>query len=541
MQSHNSGIPRQTREGKKPDFRLVLARLEQDIVNNRNAARCRRILTKQTLWAQLDAAGQLEWARLAQLAGDMDTALAVLAHINAATPGMLSAWERRLELLITLDRRKEAAKVLELARGQLPAEQHAALVKRCALRDGPDVQDDVAGAAGPFVRLNERRAALAHFLKLFGGRGDCFARQWADKNQGRQGYVPVRRAMDLQDVEDHLAGRRTYGIYLLEADATVRTAVIDADLARRFLDGRLKAEDRRLVWRERRYLMDRVIELAGAAGLKPLTEFSGGKGYHFWFFFDRPVPAGTAKTFLESIRGSLAGDLSAFSLEVFPKQAGLSGKGLGNLVKLPLGIHRLSGKRSFFTDCTDRSVAAQLRFLEGVQTADAKRFGAAIRRQDTGKLVVHPRFEAWAAKYPQLYTLERRCPPLAQIMAACRSGREISLREEKVLYQTVGFLPARRTLLHHLLAPLPGYNPHMVDYRLSRLRGTPLGCRRIHALTGFPGDFCAFEKPADYAHPLLHLPKDINETPRAAARAENLAAALKNLQLAIAQVHRFMK
>jgi hypothetical protein len=38
------------------------------------------------------------------------------------------------------------------------------------------------------------------------------------------------------------------------------------------------------------------------------------------------------------------------------------------------------------------------------------------------------------------------------------------------------------------MAFLPDYNPHLVDFRLSRLRGTPLGCRRIHSLLSFTGE-----------------------------------------------------
>jgi tetratricopeptide (TPR) repeat protein len=255
-----------SRKSGKTDFRLVLNRLERDLVAGENADRCRRILSRKVLWKRLEPRAQLAWARLAQLAGEVDTALDVLSHVNSRAPDLSQAWEPRLELLVILGRRDNAVSVLEAAR--------------------------------------------------------------------------------------------------------------------RHID---------------------------------------------------------------------------------------------------------------------------------------------------------------PARYPDLYTLERSCPPLGQVIAACRGGREITLREEKVLYQTIGFLPDRKTLLHHLMSQLSDYNPHMVDYRLSRLRGTPLGCRRIHSLLGFGGDFCRFETAAAYPHPLLHLGQGEEEVPRAAEKAQNLTAALQDLDAALERVRRFMK
>ena len=182
-----------------------------------------------------------------------------------------------------------------------------------------------------------------------------------------------------------------------------------------------------------------------------------------------------------------------------------------------------------------------MNFLSSVKRADVEKLRALQGQKAAAQLVIHPRFKQWAARYPDLYTLERSCPPVGQVIAACRGGHAISLREEKVLYQTVGFLPERKTLLHHLMSQLPEYNPHMVDYRLSRLRGTVLGCRRIHSLLGYGGDFCRFETAAPYSHPLLHLGKGRVDVPRAAEKVQNLGAALRNLESALDQVRRFLK
>ncbi len=403
---------------------------------------------------------------------------------------------------------------------------------------------DLDAAVAPFAALHKRETALGRYMRLFSGREDCFARQWADRETGKQGYVPMRRALGQNDLEAHLRGRSTYGIYLLRRDARVRTAVIDVDLVKTFRNRKLTTDERKQVGQEKRFLFSRITDLSRARGLAPLAEFSGGKGWHFWYFFAEPVHAGAAKELLTGIRDGIAGDLAAFSLEVFPKQEEFSGKGLGNLVKLPLGVHQMTGRRSCFPDCKDRSAEAQLAFLKTVTPAPAE----AVRQEaEAGEgddepppaapVVPLPGREKGAA-FPGLTRLANACPPLGRAVLLCRSGHGLSLREEKVLFQTIGFMPEAKAVLHHLMAQQPEYNPHLVDYRLSRVRGTPLGCRRIHTLMEYTGDFCRFRSADGYHHPLHHL--GLADPPPKAEKVENLTAALDNLKQAIAQVERFL-
>lgn len=376
-----------------------------------------------------------------------------------------------------------------------------------------------------------------------------------------------------------------------------------------------------------------------------MIEFSGGKGYHFWFLFSRPVPAAAARRLLNGLAGAVSGDLTAFSLEVFPKQDRLSGKGLGNLVKLPLGVHRMSGRRSWFSECADRSADAQLRWLAGVEAADPDRVdfsgpgpegggggperprtslrtkGAGVNRAGRGgggkaprpvlvsPAVYPPPEEAAegapgavpgetgggdpvspspskakcgaaerlpvggvdggmdgaaaepaagaaspgsamagagengaASEGPGTAALDRlaaACPPLAAAAAECRSGRGLSESGERVLFQTLAFLPDGPALLHRLMAEVPDVAPREVEFRLGRVRGTPLGCRRIHALTGYRGEFCDFSAADGYAHPLRHLeiaaPRPVHE------RAAELESALRTLKAAIAAVEGLLR
>ncbi len=524
------------------DYRLMLASVEKRLLAGDLTESDRSLLVRPDIPQNMSPDQKVQWAGLAQMAGEVEAALSILETVNRSAPDHTDAWQARLELLMVLGRRQEFAAVMAQAKHFIKGDISN------VYSDGTDTgkaeqpdQEDTDLSAGPFERLHLRQHRLDRYISIFSGRRDVFARQWVDRNTGKQGYVPVRREFTRQDAEDHLSGRKTYGMYLLKEDSTVSVGAVDADLKSDFRKTPVTADIRRQVHREKAYMISRIKELARDAGTETLVEFSGGKGFHFWFFFKPPAPADAVRSFLTGIMDAVAGDLSVFSLEVFPKQDRLGGKGLGNLIKLPLGVHRLTGKPSCFMDCADRSMDAQLDFLSGVAFLSPEELEPGESPMKKDPLLIHPRWKAWAEAYPDLFLLEKKCPPLGQIISLCRNGEVPAQREERVMLQTIGFLPRARHLIHYLLGASPEYNPHLVDFKLSRLRGTPLGCQRIHSLLSFQGDFCEFGNIFKYRHPLLHIEgwKDAFSGAKA-EKAENLSGALENLRTAIHQVLIFM-
>ena len=528
--------------GTKPDYRLILSSLERKILNDEEPEKTRRILSTSTIWRDLSARQQCHWAALAQMAGEMETALNVLSSVNRIAPDNVRAWRDRLDLLLVLDRREEAAKTMAMARNHMDGQALAELPEIALRQPAETPAAEADFTEGAFDRFRTRERRIGRYMSLFSGRGEAFARQWADRRKSTQGYIPVRRPITPMDIEDHVKGRFTYGIYLLRSDSTVTLGVIDADLTAEYRKSRLSSEQRQRVYRERAYMLSRIAALSSEKKFSFLVEFSGGKGYHFWYFLDQPVSAARIRVLLDGIANRVAPDLSVFSLEVFPKQDRLGGKGFGNLVKLPLGIHRATGKSSSFLHCKDKRTDAQLAFLDGVKSTSVEDLAMVEKSSAAEKVVAHPRWQRWSEQFPELHALESKCAPLGGIIALCREGKKPAIKEERILFQTIGFLPRAKTLLHHLYAFTTDYNPHWVDFKLSRVRGTPLGCRRIHALVADVGDMCAFDRISSYPHPLLHIDTpDGGYREKRSEKVENLNDALDNLQTAMDQVLTFIK
>ncbi len=517
------------------EFRLVIERLEARLLEGRDRERIGRFLAKDRRWEKMNSRQRLKWAYLAQLAGRVEAALEILAAVNRDDPENSQAWKRRLELLAILGRQKEIAALAATAGKRMDTASWKEVVAKAS--PGAGAAELEAGLE-PFLELEKMRRLKQRFGSLFYGRRDCFARQWADRRTGRSGYVPVRRPMEPADLEDHFSGKATYGIYLMLEDSSVKTAVVDADLKKSLRGQRPDAATRSRIAREKDYLARQMEQFGQELGSPPLVEFSGAKGYHFWFFFQKPLPAGQVRQLLEPLVENLGGDLACFQLELFPKQDSLEGRRLGNLVKLPLGVHRLSGKRSYFPACRRRDLASQLELLESVRAIAPEKVAGRVASFQKAKVVRHPVMQKGAGPYPELEVLESGCPALAAVMRACRRGLEIGLREEKILFQTIGFLERGKSLLHYLLRNQPEYNPHLVDFKLSRLRGSPLGCRRIHSLLDYVGNYCCLEGGKAYQHPLLHLGGNWKQK---AEKIDNLQAALDNLEEALGRVRRFLK
>lgn len=195
-------------------------------------------------------------------------------------------------------------------------------------------------------------------------RRDVKAWQYEDR------WEPDRTPVKREDLRAHLDGDRTMGHYLLSPDSNVRLFAFDVDLRKQAIN-----EDTGEVWSPREVWADRTNPLRNElarhlnwmaeglarrahdlTGCHVAIALSGGKGVHV-YCFTGSIPAaearGLARLVLESSSSEFQptrGDnfwqhagWPTLEVETFPKQDSLSGKDLGNLMKLPLGVHRRTG------------------------------------------------------------------------------------------------------------------------------------------------------------------------------------------------------
>jgi hypothetical protein len=513
---------------KNADYSLLAKKIENKIIEGANHQEIEKFLINGSIISGLDEKMLIKWSELARMNCSIGAAEKIYNFIHKKYPDNFLAYENHIEMLSILNEKEKLIKITALAK-QNGYKTNTSFFQQ------EEKTDEIEKSFYPLENLRKNQELIEHYFSLFKGRTDVFARQWHSKEKNEQGYVPVRQILTEDEIESHISGRETLGIYILKSDNTVNLGVIDIDVKKEIRS----VKDKKLIGKinqESLWMVKRIKEISLNYELNPLLEFSGGKGYHFWYFFKNSPKAGIVKKILESITSEIKNDLTYFNLEVFPKQDYLSGKGLGNLVKLPLGVHKKTGKKSYFPECKKRENQSQLEFLKKYSRQEIDNLNIKESKAEIKDFPVKKNSEL-----PELLKLKNLCPPIGQIIVQCLDKKNISRTQEKIIYQTIGFLPQGRRLVHKLFQRMPDYNDKLVDLYLTKLKGTPLGCKKIHNITEYTGNYCYFEKTGDYLTPLLHLGYSPEQFKGRSEKTQSLQQALENLKTAISIVERYMK
>lgn len=181
--------------------------------------------------------------------------------------------------------------------------------------------------------MRETKPSLMQ-LRALVGNPNVYALQQDDGS-----YRPYREPLAPAVLQAHLAGNITVGTYvghrLSDGRTVARTLVFDVDQG---YGGEAEGGDpslgaaRRIIFAlDQLGLPERFIGL----------EFSGKKGYHVWVVLQHYRPNAELRRL-----GRAALVLADVECEMFPKQDEV--RDLGNLVKLPGGVHRVTGRRNDF-------------------------------------------------------------------------------------------------------------------------------------------------------------------------------------------------
>ncbi len=416
-----------------------------------------------------------------------------------------------------------------------------------------DALDETAGRIEPAHSLQEAVGAdvaapkselLARLLHLFQGHPAAFAMQVRLGNSARFGYRPIRRGLSREDLLAHLRGDRTLGVYFLDSTGSTRLACWDLDIRESILQESRRDPDlaKRLRLRLARAARSLCLT-AEKAGLPLTVESSGRKGLHFWLFC--PETAAREIRILGRWLLDRAGPPGeGLSWEFFPKQDMPGPKGLGNLVKLPLGIHRGSGRRSLFLDsrslrpyrdqpgavmrlvrlrAEELASACGRAAMDGALTRHAaKSARRRSGRREAGSSIVTeaayseldqsesrsgppregeggdrdgagtapPQPEPIPIRIPlpdtfkePVQSVVRGCDVLSGILGRCRRNERLNPRERHVLiYIGASLGEAGALLAHQALAQAPDYDPDQVNRELLAVGPTAMGCARIGQL-----------------------------------------------------------
>ncbi len=473
--------------------------------------------------------------------GELDRAIRAFRRLLEILPEDVDA---ALDLASALEDSGRPGEALGVFEAALKTAKDPRIERECARlkrgeKQSSEVPADDSGEESEPISPSDADAVV--FASLFAGREGVYARQWTSPT-GKHGYTPVEEPFTPAVAKNHLLGGYTVGVYPVRMDNTVGFLAFDLDISRFALsrDSRDARGPARLL-KVAHASACRLVDAAAMHEIPALIEDSGWKGRHVWIFFEIPVPAAAARRLADVILEGAGPLPSEITVEIFPKQARVMEGGFGNLVKVPLGIHRVTGRRSVFLDPEGRPVRNQLGLLREaskvprevvravLERAASKKAGPVkdastggadgfqeeglVKSEDaavqirTGSVVVEE------AAYQPSQDLEfqwilDRCAVLAEIERRGRSSGVLSNDERTVLTFTVGHLPRGPEAVNSVLTGLLNTEPPAL--LKSRLKGNPMSCPKIRSrvseIAAGVGCNCRFEAAAGlYPTPLLHL------------------------------------
>jgi len=238
------------------------------------------------------------------------------------------------------------------------------------------------------------------FKSLFKGREDVFAIRWEKGN--KSGYMPAyhydpymfrlhkRKGGTFKDYKDktylpltdqqllkHINGEQLIGIYPLLQDNSSWFIAADFDKAK---------------WADE---CRTFLNTCKEHGIPSYLERSrSGKGGHVWIFFDKPYPAIRSRKILINLLKQ-TGIFSVFDKSssfdrLFPNQDFHSGKGLGNLIALPLYKPTLEKGNSCFIDEELKPYQDQWKFLSSIQKVSASHLDVIFNTLQPDNVSVSP-------------------------------------------------------------------------------------------------------------------------------------------------------
>ncbi|MEW6618765.1 MAG: CRISPR-associated primase-polymerase type A1 [bacterium] len=347
------------------------------------------------------------------------------------------------------------------------------------------------------------------FLNLFMGREGVYAKQWVDSG-GKTGYLPVRSPLGEKEIKAHLSGEQTIGMYLIRADNTVKVMVIDIDVNKKMiLKYSLDEEMMKTFDKKTQEDANKISSFCNELGINAYIEDSGYKGRHCWFFFKQPLRASEVRELGMIIMKKVGEPAEGIHRELFPIQNMVSSDGLGCLIKLPLGKHRVTQKRALFVDYKGIPYSDQAEFIKGIKLITNEDIKQAIERLH---LEVQQKEEILKEE-PQDESIQKviqGCNVLRFLVNKAKETKDLNHYERLVLLYSLGHLGDEgKRYIHYVMSHCLNYSFHITQRWCNRLQYSPISCPKIRDwlsnITPAIGCYCEFKLPeGGYPSPVLY-------------------------------------
>lgn len=326
---------------------------------------------------------------------------------------------------------------------------------------------------------------LRKFIQTFVGREDIYCKESINYNRKRS-FTPQMIPLTEKEIEKHLKGETTLDTYIQRQNSTVRHIVYDIDISKKIL---LKysndTDEYKEYMKQAAAKASTVIEKLRHFGISAYVELSGNRGFHIWIFLVEWIPVRYAVMFNEIVLNGVLNDNDDITIECFPNKTRVKQGKLGQVIKLPYGLHIKTEKRSYFIDEDGNPYRDLNRFIDGI----AKYSLGAIKKV----IAAHSESEQNIEKKDvdtDLSEFGNIAPSIQEVLNKCNLMRYLCQKAVKTNYLThferlsvlyvFGHLGDEgKDFVHKVMSFTLNYQYNVTDKFIKRIPEKPISCIKL--------------------------------------------------------------
>jgi len=376
---------------------------------------------------------------------------------------------------------------------------------------------------GEWSGLSLSEEELQSYVELFVGREDLYKRAEVLEN-GKINYAPVMQPLVMQEIKKHLDGTQTLATILQRNNNTVKYMIFDIDISKRDM---LTSSGNQGIRGE---LLQLALEKAKDfqrichnLGLNAYIEYSGGKGYHVWLFFEEWIATRYANLLQDIILSKQKTNDSRLCVECFPNKTRVRENKIGQGIKLPWGRHFKTGEYAYFLGNDFLFMPRQKEMLDGIAKYSVAALKRVIAANSEEKLQIKNKKKLDLRQFGEvseaIKTVLVRCGLMAHLCEKAKRTGYLPHCERLTILYVFGHMGSEgKEFVHQVMGYTLNYQYSVTEKYIRRLPEKPISCVKLREqykqVTAEIGCNCNFRRtPNCYPSPVLHVIKDANNVP----------------------------
>ena len=263
-----------------------------------------------------------------------------------------------------------------------------------------------------------------------------------------------------------------------------------------------------------------ILKYLSQMGIQSYLESSGFRGFHIWIFFTEWIPSRYVVLLVDQLEEKIQLDNDDVTVEYFPNKSRVKNGSPGLAVKLPLGYHIHTGKRSCMLDQNFQPIEVHGSDFAEVSKCSLNALKRIISTQSGNRgekneesRQVDTCLDEFGNLSESVKVVLERCNLMRYLCQKARTTGYLSHLERLSVLYVFGHLGEEgKAFVHTVMEFTLNYQHHVTERFIQKLPAKPVSCLKLRdqykQITAECGCSCNFRRTKKcYPSPVLHAIK----------------------------------